>query len=210
MMLISTSFLSSKNLIKDLKTLDQTDTDFIHMDIMDGKFVHNKTMPFKEMKNIYKYTSKRLDVHLMVKNPRKYILNYATLNTEYITIHLELDTDVEKQLKLIKDCGIRCGLAIKPSTQVKELVPYLPLLDLILVMSVEPGMGGQEFILETEEKIKELRVLLKEYNSPAKISVDGGINDTTKKYCRDCDILVSGSYVINGQDFQKQIDTLRE
>ncbi len=209
-MLVSTSFLSSKDLINDLKKLDQTNTDFIHMDIMDGKFVKTKTMPFKEMRNIYKYTSKRLDVHLMVENPKKYILNYATLNTEYITIHLELNVDIEKNLKLIKDCGIKCGLAIKPDTEIKELVPYLPFLDLILVMSVEPGMGGQEFIKETKDKLSELKVLLKEYNSKAKISVDGGINDNTKKYCKDCDILVSGSYIISGRDFQKQIDTLRE
>lgn len=208
-MLISTSFLSSKDLIHDLRKLDQTDTDYIHMDIMDGKFVKNKTMPFKEMKNIYKYTSKRLDVHLMVKNPKKYILDYASLNTEYITIHLELEEDVEESLKLIKSCGIKCGLAIKKATEVKELLPYLPLLDIILVMSVEPGFGGQAFIKETEDKIKELKVLLKEYRSPAKISVDGGINNETKKYCRQCDILVSGSYIINSEDFQKQINELR-
>lgn len=209
-MLISTSFLSSKNLIKDLKELNHTDTDYIHMDIMDGKFVKNKTMPFKEMKNIYKYTSKRLDVHLMVKDPEKYIMNYASLNTEYIVIHLELDVDIEKNLKLIKSYGIKCGLAIKPDTQVKELVPYLPLLDIILVMAVEPGEGGQAFIKATEDKIKELRVLLTEYQSNAKISVDGGINENTKQYCQDCDILVSGSYIINSDNFQNKIDSLRE
>lgn len=208
-MLISTSFLSSKNLIQDLKKLDQTDTDFIHMDIMDGKFVRNKTMPFKEMRNIYKYTSKRLDVHLMVQNPERYILDYASLNTEYIVIHLELDIDIEKNLKLIKSCGIQCGLAVRPDTEVKELVPYLPLLDIILVMSVEPGAGGQAFLRETEAKIRELKILLREYHSNAKISVDGGITDLTKSYCSESDILVSGSYIINGNDFQTQIDSLR-
>lgn len=208
-MLISTSFLSSKNLVQDLRKLDQTDTDFIHMDVMDGKFVKNKTMPFKEMRNIYKYTSKRLDVHLMVQNPEKYILDYASLNTEYIVIHLELDVDIEKNLKLIKSCGIQCGIAIRPDTEIKELVPYLPLLDIILVMSVEPGTGGQAFLRKTESKIKELRVLLKEYHSHAKISVDGGITDLTKGYCSESDILVSGSYIINSNDFQTQINNLR-
>lgn len=208
-MLISTSFLSSKNIPKDLQKLNETSTDYIHVDIMDGKFVPNKTMPFSEMKNIYKYTSKRLDVHLMVKDPKKYIDNYSTLNTEYITIHLELLDDIEKYLNQIKSYGIKCGLSLKPSTPVKELVPYLPLLDLILVMSVEPGMGGQEFIKETEEKIKELRVLLNEYHSNAKISVDGGINQDTRKYCDMCDILVSGSYIINSDDFEEKINSLR-
>lgn len=208
-MLISTSFLSSKNLIHDLVELDKTDTDYIHVDIMDGKFVKKKTMPFKEMKNIYKYTNKRLDVHLMVKNPKKYIEDYASLNTEYISFHIESDENIEKNLQLIKEYGIKSGLAISPDTEIKELVPYLPLLDLVLVMSVEPGDGGQDFIVKTKDKIKELKILLSEYNSDVKISVDGGINDRTKKYCTDCDILVSGSYIINGDDLQEKIDSLR-
>ncbi len=208
-MLISTSFLSSKNLIHDLVELDKTDTDYIHVDIMDGKFVKKKTMPFKEMRNIYKYTNKRLDVHLMVKNPKKYIEDYASLNTEYISFHIESDENIEKNLQLIKEYGIKSGLAISPDTEIKELVPYLPLLDLVLVMSVEPGAGGQDFIVKTKDKIKELKILLSEYNSDVKISVDGGINDRTKKYCIDCDILVSGSYIINGDDLQEKIDSLR-
>lgn len=208
-MLISTSFLSSKNLIHDLVELDKTDTDYIHVDIMDGKFVKKKTMPFKEMRNIYKYTNKRLDVHLMVKNPKKYIEDYASLNTEYISFHIESDENIEKNLQLIKGYGIKSGLAISPDTEIKELVPYLPLLDLVLVMSVEPGAGGQDFIVKTKDKIKELKILLSEYNSDVKISVDGGINDRTKKYCTDCDIVVSGSYIINGDDLQEKIDSLR-
>ena len=208
-MLISTSFLSSKNLIHDLVELDKTDTDYIHVDIMDGKFVKKKTMPFKEMRNIYKYTNKRLDVHLMVKNPKKYIEDYASLNTEYISFQIESDENIEKNLQLIKEYGIKSGLAISPDTEIKELVPYLPLLDLVLVMSVEPGAGGQDFIVKTKDKIKELKILLSEYNSDVKISVDGGINDRTKKYCTDCDILVSGSYIINGDDLQEKIDSLR-
>lgn len=208
-MLISTSFLSSKNLIHDLRKLDKTDTDYIHVDVMDGKFVQKKTMPFKEMRNIYKYTNKRLDIHLMVKNPKKYIDDYASLNTEYISFHIESDENIEKNLQLIKEYGIKSGLAINPDTEIKELVPYLPLLDLVLVMSVEPGAGGQDFIVKTTDKIKELKILLSEYNSDVKISVDGGINDRTKKYCTDCDILVSGSYIINGDDLQEKIDSLR-
>lgn len=207
-MKISTSFLSSINIPKDLVKLNETDTDYIHVDIMDGKFVKKKTMPFKEMRNIYKYTSKRLDVHLMVKNPKKYIKDYASLNTEYITIHIETD-DILKNLELIKKYGIKCGLAIKPNTEIKELVPYLPLLDLILVMSVEPGEGGQKFIDNTEDKIKELKVLLKEYKSKALINVDGGINKDTKDKCMNADILVVGSYVVLADDFQKRIDEVR-
>ena len=128
---------------------------------------------------------------------------------EYISFHIESDENIEKNLQLIKEYGIKSGLAISPDTEIKELVPYLPLLNLVLVMSVEPGAGGQDFIVKTKDKIKELKILLSEYNSDVKISVDGGVNDVTKEYCTDCDILVSGSYIINGDDLQEKIDSLR-
>lgn len=209
-MLVSASFLSSKDIGRDLRVLNDTDVDFIHVDIMDGKFVKNKTMPFKEMRNIYRFTSKRLDVHLMVKKPEKLIPKYAALNTEYITFHIESGTNIIKCLELIKKYAIKCGLAISPDTEVKELVPYLPLLDLILVMSVYPGEGGQEFIKDTKKKIDELRKLLKEHNSNALISVDGGINDKSYKNCKKADILVAGSYITNSDHFQEKIDSLRK
>ena len=206
---ISVSFLSSKKIPVDLKKLDVTDADYIHVDIMDGKFVKRKTMPFREMKHIYKYTSKRLDVHLMVENPSKYIPLYAELNSEYITFHVETNENIVDNLNLIKNYSIKCGLAINPDTPVKELVPYLPYLDLILVMSVFPGEGGQEFILDTEKKLKEVKDLLKSYSLDIPINVDGGVNDETKKYCKNADILTSGSYVICSEDFQEKITSLR-
>ena len=208
-MKVSASFLSSKNIPEDLTKLNDTDVDFIHLDIMDGKFVKNKTMPFREMRHIYEYTSKRLDVHLMVEDPSKYIPLYAELNTEYITFHAELEKDIMKNLELIKSYSIKCGLAISPDTKVSELVPYLPYLDYILVMSVYPGEGGQEFIESTEEKVKELRKLLDSYNIKAVISVDGGINDKTKEKVKDADILVAGSYIINSDNFNEKISSLR-
>ena len=155
-MLISTSFLSSKNIPKDLVELNETTTDYIHVDVMDGKFVKNKTMPFSEMSKIYKYTSKRLDVHLMCMDAEKYIKDYAKLNAEFITIHVE-SMKVKENLELIHSYSIKSGLAINPDTPVKEIIPYLPLTDLILIMSVEPGRGGQKFIKESEDKIKEVR-----------------------------------------------------
>ena len=168
-MKVSASFLSSANPALDLSKLNDTDVDYIHVDIMDGKFVKNKTMPFSEMKNIYKYTSKRLDVHLMVENPKEYIPLYAELNTEYITIHVELDEDIMECLELIKSYSIKAGLSIKPNTKVSELIPYLPYIDMVLIMSVEPGAGGQAFIEESENRIKEVRALLDSYNIPAVI-----------------------------------------
>lgn len=208
-MKVSASFLSSNNPAVDLVKLNDTDVDYIHVDIMDGKFVKNKTMPFSEMKNIYKYTSKRLDVHLMVKNPRDYIPLYAELNTEYITIHVEVDDDLIGCLEMIKKYSIKAGLSIKPNTKISTLVPYLPFIDLILVMSVEPGEGGQTFIEESESRIKEVRKLLDSYNIPAIINVDGGINDKTVSMCSGADIVTAGSYIIKSDNFQEKVSSLR-
>ena len=206
---ISASFLSSKNIPSDLIKLNATDVDFIHIDVMDGKFVKNKTMPFSEMKNIYKYTNKRLEVHLMVDDPSKYIPLYAELNTECIMFHIESSEDIIKNLELIKSFSIKCGLAINPDTKINELIPYLPYLDMILVMSVYPGEGGQEFILESENRIKELKELINSYNLNILIDVDGGINDSVLDKVKDADILTAGSYIINSRDYQEKITSLR-
>ena len=194
-MKVSVSFLSSDNIPRDLKKLNDTDCDYIHVDIMDGVFVKNKTMPWSEMKNIYKYTDKRLDVHLMVSDPTKYIKNYSSLNTEYITIHSEIPGDVT---------------SYKPNTNIRDIIPYLPYVDLILVMSVEPGEGGQEFIPSSYDKVKEIRQLLKEYKlNNIIINIDGGVNNNTKSMCVDCDMVVSGSYIVKSDNFQNRIDSLR-
>ena len=206
---ISASFLNSKNIPVDLVKLNDTDVDFIHVDIMDGKFVKNKTMPFSEMKNIYKYTNKRLIVHLIVENPSKYIPLYAELNTECIVFHIESSEDIIKNLELIKSFSLKCGLAINPDTKVNELIPYLPYLDEILVMSVYPGEGGQEFILESENRIKEIRELIKSYNLNILIDVDGGVCDKVLDKVSEADILTSGCYIISSDDFQEKITSLR-
>ena len=208
-MKVSVSFLSSKNIPRDLRLLNDTDVDFIHVDIMDGKFVENKTMPFREMKHISDYTSKRLDVHLMVEDPSNYIPLYAELNTEYIVFHVEVEEDIERNLKMIKDYSIKCGLSICPDTKVSSLIPYLPYLDQILVMSVVPGKGGQSFIPETVRKIKEVRKLIESYNLDIVVNVDGGINNITKDNCLDCDILTAGSYIGKSDNFQDKISSLR-
>ncbi len=208
-MKVCASFLSSKNPAIDLAKLDKTDIDYIHVDIMDGKFVSNKTMPFSEMKHIGRYTNKRLDVHLMVEDPKKYIPLYAELNTEYITVHVELDEDIMSILEMIKKYSIKAGLSIKPNTKVSELIPYLPYIDMVLIMSVEPGAGGQKFIPESEERIKEVRELLNSYNIPAVINIDGGINNETISKCRLCDMVTAGSYIVGADNFQEKISSLR-
>lgn len=208
-MKVSASFLSSKNIPNDLRKLNTTDIDYIHVDVMDGIFVKNKTMPFSEMKHISKYTNKRLEVHLMVDDPIPFISQYSELNTEFIIVHVEARANVLEAIDKIKSYGIKAGISIKPNTPVSRLIPYLPFVDEILVMSVEPGEGGQPFIEETEERIKEIRTILSEYNMNIIINVDGGVNDNTRALCSGCDMVTSGSYITSSDDFQEAISTLR-
>ena len=211
-MLVSASFLSSKDIPKFLTKLNDTDINYIHVDVMDGVYVKNKTMPFREMKHISDYTSKRLDVHLMVKKPLKYIDDYASLNTEYITIHKDIDDDLLKCLKEIKSYYIKAGIALKSEDEIKDIIPYLPYIDLILVMSVTPGAGGQAFQEEAVDKLKELKILKNEYKGKFSfiVNVDGGINNNTIAKVKDyTDMVVSGSYLADSKNLQDTIATLR-
>ena len=211
-MLVSASFLSSKDIPKFLTKLNDTDINYIHVDVMDGVYVKNKTMPFREMRHISDYTSKRLDVHLMVKNPLKYIPDYASLNTEYITIHKDIEDDLLTCLKEIKSYYIKTGIALKEEDEIKDIIPYLPYIDLLLIMSVTPGAGGQSFQDEAVSKMKEAQILKKEYSKDFSfiVSVDGGINaDTIAKVNNYVDMVVSGSYLSRSTDLQEAIDTLR-
>ena len=211
-MLVSASFLSSKDIPKFLNKLNDTDINYIHVDVMDGVYVKNKTMPFREMRHISDYTSKRLDVHLMVKNPLKYIPDYASLNTEYITIHKDIEDDLLTCLKEIKSYYIKTGIALKEEDEIKDIIPYLPYIDLLLIMSVTPGAGGQSFQDEAVSKMKEAQILKKEYSKDFSfiVSVDGGINaDTIAKVNNYVDMVVSGSYLSNSTNLQETIDTLR-
>lgn len=208
-MLISTSFLSSDNYPRDLKALNVTNSDFIHVDVMDGKFVKQKSLPFREMKKIGRFTTKRLDVHLMVAKPKKMIKKYVTLNTEYITVHLENEESIEEELDLIHQYGVKAGLSLAPETPVDLLEPYLDQVDLILLMAVVPGEGGQAFLKDTTKRLKQLKKMIQKKNPSVLISVDGGINQETKKFVKEADILVSGSYIIKSSDFQEKITSLR-
>lgn len=205
---ISVSFLSSKNEEKDLLKLSRSTADYIHVDVMDGRFVKKRNNPYKRLSKMANMISKRLDVHLMDKNPLKNINYYAALNTEYITVHAELEK-LDKYLDLIKEYGIKCGLAINPETDISILMPYLSKIDLILVMSVHPGLGGQEFIDETIKKILKLKKMIVSRKLKIKISVDGGVNDEVVKRLDFVDIIVSGSYITSAEDFDERIEALR-
>lgn len=203
-MKICVSYLKSKtNLTNTINELNNTICDYIHVDVMDGKFVPNKTYEIKEIIQALKMNNKPLDVHLMCNNVQQYIIEYADLMPEYITFHLEVNENINQLIELIHDYNIKCGISIKPNTKVEELIPYLDKIDLVLIMSVEPGQGGQKFIENTLEKIKELKKL----NSKVLISVDGGINSETIKNI-DTDMVVSGSFICLSDDYNYQIEQL--
>lgn len=209
-MKISTSFLSCKKIIPAIKKLSLTDTDYIHVDFIDGKFVVGKKIPFRKIKKISKISSKRLDVHLMTNKLDKYLKKFVVLNCEYITFHVEATKKIEKYIKYIHSYGIKCGLAINPQTKFETIIPYLDMIDSILVMSVEPGYGGQKFIPETEKKLRELYEYLKGKHIKINVNVDGGINDETINNVKPyVSMVVSGSFVTSSKDYQSQIDKLR-
>ena len=204
-MKISASFLSIKdNLKENIDLLTKCDIDYLHLDIMDGIFVKNKTWDISEIKNLINY-NKPLDVHLMVSDVYKYVDEYKDLNPEFITFHYEVDLDIMDIINYIKKYNIKVGLSIKPNTKVDEIIPYLPYLDLILVMSVEPGEGGQKFIINSVDKIKKLKELKGNYL----IEVDGGINDSTISLVKDVDIAVIGSYITSG-NYEEKIKSIKE
>ena len=207
--MISASILDIKD-PKDLEVykLCELGIDLIHVDVMDGIFVENKTMNYENYKNVLRYSIKPLDVHLMVSDVKKYIDEYSRLNPKYITFHYEAVSDVRSVINYIKEKNIKVGMSIKPSTDVSEIVDYLQFLDLILVMSVEPGRGGQTFIDNSTKKINQLNELREKLNLNYLIEVDGGINDLTILDAKNADIYVAGSFIVKG-NYEEQINKLR-
>lgn len=203
---VSVSFFNSNNIEEDLINLCATDVDYIHVDVGDGKFIERKFNPIKELRDLNAALTKRLDVHFMVDEPEKYIIDYSELNCEYITIHCEIKRDILKLLDLIKSYGIKCGLAISPDTDISFLEPFLDDIDMILIMSVVPGKGGQSFIYSSVDRIKEIKRMIGNRNII--VNVDGGINAETCKLV-DSDVVVSGSFVLSSDDLDSSINLLR-
>ena len=216
-MKVSVSILSSKIKASDIvKRLDETDCDYIHVDIMDGKFVENKTWTFGEIKDIVKHSKKKLDVHLMVKNPTKYIDDYALLNTDRIIFHYEAVNNIEEMIEYVKNYGLRVGIAINPDTDSEVVFPYLNKIDEVLVMSVYPGKSGQSFIEKSVDRIKTIKDEIIKEGLKTEVSVDGGINDETAQECAQAgvDILVSATYLhqdlLNNTRFLKNLKEVSE
>lgn len=200
--MISVSLLSMReNLLENINKLNKESIDYIHLDMMDGIFVSNKSFTYDEVKLIVENINKPLDVHLMVKDIDDYIKDYIQYNTEYITIHYEAMKDLNP-IRKIKSHGIKCGISIKPDTNVEVLFDLLDKIDLVLIMSVEPGKGGQKFMPESLSKIEAIKKEIKNKNLDVKVEVDGGINRDTAKLALDngADILVIGSAINSDMD----------
>ena len=205
-MKIATSILNADNRIESIKKLNNSSTDYIHIDTMDNIFVPNYHLPIDEVNMLEKITKKKFDIHLMMENPIPFI---ESLNYEYIdsiTIHIEIKKDILEIIKLIKAHNIKVGLAIKPNTPNNILDKYINLVDKIIVMSVEPGFGGQSFIENTPNKIKDIRTKRKDII----IEVDGGINNKTiEKINTIADIAVVGSYITKNDTYEEAIKKLK-
>lgn len=184
--------------------------DFLHLDVMDGHFVPNISFGSHVLSGLKKISKVPLDTHLMLSNPLDYIDQFVEIGSSYITVHVEANK-VQESINRIKASGIKAGITLKPKTKVETLYPYLDQVDLVLIMSVEPGFGGQKFMVDQLEKVKTLVELRKTYGYHYMIEIDGGINGDTAKLAKAAgvDIAVVGSYIFNAKDREAVIGSLR-
>lgn len=204
-MKIAVSFIKSKyDDITTIQKIDETSADYLHVDIMDGKFAGQKNYSVEDIINLAKHTNKLLDIHLMVLNPESYIEGLVQLNVKCITFHVEATDKVNEIIDLIHSYGIKAGISLNPETSVEKIKPYLDRIDEILIMTVHPGKGGQTFIEEMTKKIDKLNNL-----GDYILAVDGGINAETIKLVKKADMAISGSFICESNDYEKSIEILR-
>lgn len=206
-MLVSVSILKEYDrLINAVKKVNDSNADYLHIDVMDGRFVSNNKFPLEVVRDISSISKKPLDVHLMVDNLDT-VRKYADLKPEYLTFHIEILDNFEI-IHYIKSLGIKVGLAINPKTDAQKLIPYIDDIDMVLFMSVEPGLGGQEFIESVIDKVKRLKSIAPK---DLIISIDGGVNNKTISLCKyaGCNMVVSGSYITDSVSYDEKINELR-
>lgn len=214
MVKIAPSILSADfaNLERDIRLVDKKGADYIHVDVMDGQFVPNITLGANIVSAIRPVTKLPLDVHLMVQDPERFIEEFAKAGSDIITVHQESTVHIHRAMQMIKNCGVKAGVVINPGTPVSAIEEVLPLADLVLIMTVNPGFGGQAFISECLTKVERLNELRKEKGYTYEIEIDGGVDDKTAPLCvqAGADVLVAGSYVYNSPDVGERIKKIRE
>lgn len=212
-MLVSPSLLAADfgNLDREIDMLNQSNADLIHLDVMDGVFVPNISFGFPVIEAISKRATKPLDVHLMIVHPENYIGRLRDAGATIMNVHQEACIHLDRTIHAIKDAGMKAAVTLNPSTPVMMLEDVITELDMVLLMSVNPGFGGQKFINNAIEKTKRLKELIARTGSKAQIEIDGGVNDVTGRSLAlaGADILVAGSYIFNSQDPSATIDLLK-
>ena len=211
-LIVAPSLLAAKKIVEEAKAIENIENVWLHFDVMDGKFVPNTSFSLDDLLLMRKETKLFLDVHLMIENPEKYFIDYVKNGADLVTVHYEATNELSSLIENIKKAGVKVGVSIKPKTDVEVLYPYLKDLDLVLVMSVEPGFGGQSFIPSALEKIEKLRKEIDKNNYNCLIEVDGGINKETGDLCKKSgvDVLVAGSYLFGKEDILDRIEDLKK
>ena len=213
MIKLSPSILSADfaNLQRDIAVAVDAGAEYVHVDCMDGHFVPNLTIGAPVVKALRKATDATLDVHLMIANPDQYLDDFIKAGSDIITVHYESNGDTLEQVRKIKAAGIRACVSIKPGTPADVLLPLLPELDMVLIMTVEPGFGGQSFMEDMMPKVREFRQEIDACGKEIDLQVDGGVNDKTAKICVEngANVLVAGSYLFKQEDYKAAVAKLR-
>lgn len=215
MIIISPSVLSADfaHLADELKSVKESGAEWLHFDVMDGQFVPNISFGVPVLKSVRKVTDLFLDVHLMIVDPKRFVKSFCDAGADMVTVHVESasESDIHEALSIIKSCGKKCGIVVKPNTPAESIKEYISDIDMVLVMTVEPGFGGQSFMYEQMGKVSKIREMIDTYNPKCRLEVDGGINSETAMIARNAgaDVFVAGTFFFSAKDRSEAVRLLK-